>query len=91
MITKANAILALAEPAHMESMEKLNALTARSVSLVQDKTAKVGEIEEAKTRLNNTLALAEDDLRRQALATVEEERNKELSVLELKLKSYVSR
>ena len=91
MITKANAILALAEPAHSESIKKMNALTARSVSLVMEEATKVGDLEVARARLANTLALAEDGLRRQALAIVEEERDRELSVLELKLRSYVPR
>ena len=64
---------------------------ARSVSLVRDETTKVSELEAAKARLTTTLALAEDSLRKQAISAVEEERNKELSVLELKLKSYVLR
>jgi chromosome segregation ATPase len=91
MIEKANAILAQTEPAHAESLKRLDILTAQSVLLVKDETAKAGELEEAKARLTSTLALAEDGLRGQALATVEAERDKELSVLELKLKSYISR
>jgi hypothetical protein len=66
-------------------------LADRSIQLVRDETAKAHELEEAKARLANTLALAEEDLRKQALATVEEERRRELSALELKLKSYVNR
>ena len=91
MIEKANAILAQTEPAHAESLKRLDILTAQSVLLVKDETAKAGELEEAKAWLTSTLALAEDGLRGQALATVEAERDKELSVLESKLKSYISR
>ena len=91
MIEKANTNLARAEPIHAESIKRLDALTIQSVSLVKEEAAKASELEEAKVWLSSTLTLAEDGLRRQALATVEEERNNELSVLELKLKSYVIR
>ena len=59
--------------------------------MVKDEAAKASELEGAKARLTNTLAFAEGDLRKQALATVEEERRRELSALELKLKSYVNK
>ena len=91
MIEKANVILARVEPVYSASLKRQTELTDRSVSLVRDEAAKVSELEEAKALLASTLALAEGDLRKQALATVEEERRKELSALELKLKSYVSR
>jgi putative exporter of polyketide antibiotics len=91
MITKANAILCLTELTHEESMQRLKALTAQSVSLVKEEATKVGDLEAARARLANTLALAEDGLMRHALATVEEERDRELSILELKLRSYVPR
>jgi hypothetical protein len=91
MIEKANAIIARAEPVQLVNLQKRTELADRSIQLVRDETAKAHELEEAKARLANTLALAEEDLRKQALATVEEERRRELSALELKLKSYVNR
>ena len=91
MIEKANVILARTEPTYAESIKRLDALTSQSVSLVKEEAAKAGELEEAKDRLSQTLALAEDGLRRQSLTTVEEERERELSVLKLKLKSYIPR
>jgi hypothetical protein len=91
MRDKANAILAKVEPAYEENVKRLEALTSRSVSLMQEETVKANELEEAKARLSNTLALAEEGLRRQALTTMEEEHDRELSMLELKLKSYVPR
>jgi predicted phage tail protein len=91
MIEKANAILARAEPVYSANLQRQTELTERSISLVKDEAAKASELEGAKARLANTLAFAEGDLRKQALATVEEERRRELSALELKLKSYVNR
>ena len=91
MIEKANAILAMAEPVYSANLKRQAELTDKSVSLVRDETAKASELEEARARLTSTLALAEDDLRKKALGTVEEEQRKELSVLELKLRSYVNR
>ena len=91
MIEKANAILARVEPVYSASLKRQTELTDMSVSLVKDEVAKASELEEAKALLASTLALAEGDLRKQALATVEDERRKELSALELKLKSYVNR
>ena len=91
MIEKANAIIARAEPVHSANLQRQTELADRSVLLVQDEAAKASELEEAKARLASTLAFVEGDLRRQALVTVEEERRKELSTLELKLKSYVNR
>ena len=91
MIEKANAIIARAGPVHSANLQRQTELADMSVLLVQDEVAKASELEEAKARLASTLAFAEGDLRRQALATIEEERRKELSALELKLKSYVNR
>ena len=73
--------LSSAEPSYKESTQELDVLTAHSVLLVRDEATKVGELEETRARLANTLALAEDGLRKQALAKVEEERDRELSVL----------
>ena len=91
MIEKANAILASVETVYSASLKRQTELTDMSVSLVRDEAAKASDLEEAKALLAGTLALAEDDLRKQALATIEEEQRKELSALELKLKSYVNR
>ena len=91
MIEKANTILAMAEPVYSANLKRQTELTDMSISLVRDETAKASELEEARARLTSTLALAEDDLRKQALTTVEEEQRRELSILELKLRSYVNR
>ena len=89
MIEKANALLAVAEPAYVKSKKRLDILTAESVALVREETTTSGKLEDAKTRLDQSLALSETGLRQQAWTVVEAKKNKILSDLESKLHSYI--
>lgn len=91
LIAEAKAAIARAEPIRDAGKAKVEELTGQSLSLVQAECEETIALAEAKARLDKSLTVGNDSLRTQAITIAEEERREELSVLEARLRSHVTR
>ena len=76
MISKAQVILARAKPTHAAETTRLTLLSVRSIHIQREEAEKTQKLKKAMARLSKTVNITEEELKKQATAQAEQNRNR---------------